>query len=169
LAGSGLCLLLALAVSWYGWHGVQRQLLLMQVRNHYDMGQRARRRKHGRKARIYFDLALKSWNRARRMPGFLPVENDGFNGFLTAGNCYLMTRQFMRARECFAQAYKYDPNSITVLTSLGTCSYLLGEHERARELLEQSNRIYPLKKKLRLVLKKIQEEKKQPEEDTAGR
>ena len=168
LVAAGLFFLLFLAVSWFGWHSVQRQLLLMEARNHYDVGQRELRKHHYRRASAYFNLAIKTWEKARRMPGFIPVENGGYDGYLIAGNSYLMTRHYLLARQCYEQALKYDPNAITVLSALGSCCYSQGDYENARRFLERSNRIYPLEKRFRKILKKLPELKSRQTEGQSG-
>jgi len=155
LVGAGVFFLLAGLASWYGWHSVQRQLLLFRMKNHYDIGQRELRRHHYRRAGAYFNLALKAWHEAEARPGFLPVANGGFDGFLTAGNCYLMQRQLRLARRCYEQALKHDPYSVNVLTALGNCLYRLGEYDLALRYLARSHRICPLKKELRPILEKL--------------
>jgi tetratricopeptide (TPR) repeat protein len=165
LVTAGIFFLLFLAVSWFGWHSVQRQLLLMEARNHYDIAQRELRKHHYRKAGAYFNLAIKTWGKASRVPGFIPVENGGYDGYLTAGNSYLMVRRYPLARQCYEQALKYDPNAITVLSALGSCAYSLGDYESARKFLEKSNRICPLRKEFRAILDKLQAQERRKKRD----
>ena len=156
LVCSGALFLLFLVVSWFGWHAVNRQLLLVEMKNHYDIGQQAVRKHQNRKAMYCFGLAIQAWEQAERSPGFLPVENGGFDGFLTAGNSYRMARRLWRARQCYERGLRYDPNSITLLTALGGCAYAMGDLRAAYENLKKSNQKYPLKKRWRPILKKLE-------------
>ncbi len=150
------CLSLFLGASWYGIGGVQRQLGLLRLRNFYDLGQEAAGKKDYRKARSCFRLAVRTWEEVAARPGFIPGTAEGFDGFLPAGNSYMMIGKPFLGKGCYEWGLAFDPYSISLLTALGNCLYRLGDYEAARKILAASKRIHPLPKKSRRILRQLE-------------
>ena len=151
---SVLFAVLFVTVSWVACESVERKLDATLTRAGFDAGESARIQGEWRTATTNYKGAIKSWQRALQRVGYYPNSGDEY---LVAGNCLQRIRRARAAFECYEAGLRADPNSISLLTCMGDCAYSLGEFEKAYDVLQKSRSIYPLKRDIRPLWKKLRQ------------
>ncbi len=152
LAFAGLFLLLFFGMAWFGVSSVARRLDMTHMESNFRAAEEARHGGRKKFAAQAYRAAVVKYRRGLSRGGYYPVKSGES---LTAGNCYWQRRQPRAALQCYEEGLRCEPFSISLLSSLGSCAYHLGESEKALVALEKSSSIYPLKKEMRLLLRKL--------------
>lgn len=152
LAVSGLFFLLFLGMAWFGVNSVVRRLEMTHMESNFKAAEEAVRSGRKKIAVQAYRVATAFYQSGSLRRGYYPSRSGEY---LTAGNCYWQLRQPRAALQCYEEGLRSEPCSIALLTSLGSCSFSLGEQQKALSALEKSQALYPLKKKVRPVLQKL--------------
>ena len=149
---AGLFFLLFLGLARLGANSVVRRLDMMHLNSNFQAAEAALRSGQKKLAAQAYRAAMEAYQRGLLRGGYYPLRSGEY---LTAGNCYQQFRQPRLALQYYEEGLHCDPWSIALLTSLGDCAYRLGESQKALAALEKSQSIYPLKKKMRPILRKL--------------
>ena len=149
---AGFFLLLFLGLAWLGCNSIIRRLDMMSMKSNSQAAEAALHSGNKKFAISAFRAAMVDYRQGLTRDVYYPVISSEY---LTAGNACQQIRQPRMALQCYDQGLHYNPWSISLLTSLGGCAYRLGEYRIALAVLEKSQSIYPLKKKLQPVLQKL--------------
>ena len=160
LVVSGLFLLLFLGMAWFGVGSVMRRLEMTRMNSNFQAAEEALRSGRKKIAARAYRKATVAYQRALLRGGYYPAISGEH---LTAGNCYWQRRQPRAALQCYEQGLRSEPWSIALLTSLGNCAFRLGEQQKALAALEKSQALYPLKKEVRPLLRKLRTGRKKGE------
>ena len=152
LAVSGLFFLLFLGMVRFGVGSVMRRLEMAHMESNFQAAEAALRSGRKKIAAQAYRVATVAYQRGLLRGGYYPVRSGEY---LTAGNCYWQRRQPRAALQCYELGLRSEPWSIALLTSLGSCAFSLGEQQKALTVLEKSQALFPLKKEVRPVLRKL--------------
>ena len=152
LAVSGLFFLLFLGMAWFGVNSVVRRLEMTHMESNFKAAEAALRSEEKKFAGQAYRAATLAYQRGLMRGGYYPARSGEY---LTAGNCYWQLRQPRAALQCYEEGLRSEPYSIALLTSMGSCAFSLGEQPKALAALKKSRALYPLKKTMRPILRKL--------------
>ncbi|HDS16244.1 MAG TPA: tetratricopeptide repeat protein [Proteobacteria bacterium] len=152
LLAAGLFFLVFLAVAWFGWHSLARSLAMTRLKADFAAAEQALGSRQPRLAARACAAGIMAYQRGLEHRVYYPEISSEY---LTAGNCYRQLNQPRAALQCYEEGLRYDPWSISLLTSLGSCRFALGEPRQALAALEKSQAIYPVKKELQPLLRRL--------------
>ena len=150
--GAGLFIGLFLLIFWYGSLSVLHRSDMLRMESKFQTADKALRSGQRVVADRFYRAATADYQRGLSKAVYYPRMGGEY---LTAGNCYWQLRQLRAAIQCYELGLECDPFSITLLTSLGSCAFRLGERQIALAALEKSRQIYPLKKSARRILRQL--------------
>ena len=141
-----------MGLGWFGVNSVARRLRVAHMEAQFGAADSALRKGQMQAAGRGYSGALQVWQQALKYGGYYPVLSGEY---LIAGNCFQQQRQPRAALECYEKGLTFDPVSISLLTTLGGCAFRLGEYDKAFSALQKSRSIFPLKKSVRPLWKKL--------------
>ena len=148
----GLCLLLFGGLLWFSYNSVTQRIDAMWMSSEFQAAEAAFKSGKAKLAAYTYRQALSAFQRSENYIAYYPAR---YSDYLTAGNICQKILQPRLALLYYKIGLKYNPWSITLLTSMGGCAYRLGENQTALIVLEKSRSIYPLKKESLRVLQKL--------------
>ncbi len=147
-----LLIVLFVFSSWFGVASVMRKLDATLMRAGFEAAEKSKHCGNWEVANRNYRGAIASWQRVLQSVGYYP---DLGGEYLVAGNCLQCLLKVRSALECYEKGLLSDPNSISLLSSMGDCTYRLGEYEKAYFLLSKSRSLYPLKTDIRPLWKNL--------------
>ncbi len=144
--------ILFIGLSGFGLNSVGRRLKVSHMEARFGAAESALRQGQMQVAGRGYRGGLEAWHQALELGCYYP---DISGEYLLAGNCYQQQRQPRAAIKCYEEGLPCDPVSISLLTTLGGCAFRLGDYEKAFAALQKSRSIYPLKKEVRPLWKKL--------------
>ena len=143
-----------MGLGWFGVKSVARRLRVSHMEARFGSAETDLRHGRMQAAGRGYHGALQAWQQALKHGGYYPVLSGEY---LIAGNCYQQQRQPRAALKCYEEGLTHDPESISLLTTMGGCAFRLGEYNKAFSALQKSRSIFPLPQNVRLLWKKLSE------------
>lgn len=144
---------MSVGVAWYGGMSVTKQAAMVTMRARFKAAEEALSADRRQAAALAYRAATVDYQKGIAKSGYYIGIGDDL---LTAGNGFWQQGQFRAALAAYRRGLKEDPYSINLLTSAGFCALRLGESGLAADFLKQSQKIYPVDKRVNKALRKLQ-------------